>query len=45
MKSRSKFWRKVWLFALYFVILAILVIAVLTLIAPTEGAVFSRIMR
>jgi hypothetical protein len=42
---KSKFWRKVWLFALYFVLLAIIVIAVLTLLAPTEGVVFSRIVR
>jgi hypothetical protein len=45
MKSKSKFWRKVWIFALYFVLLAIIVIAVLTLLAPTEGVIFSRIVR
>lgn len=45
MKSKSKFWRRVWLFSLYFVILAIIVIAVLTLLAPTEGVIFSRIVR
>jgi hypothetical protein len=45
MKSKSKFWRKVWLFALYIVFLAMIVIAVLTLLGPTEGVIFSRMIR
>ena len=41
---KGKF-RKLYLFALYLLLAAIVVIAILTLIAPTEGAVFSQISR
>ncbi len=42
MKGR---FRKLYLFAIYFLLIACIVIAILSVIAPTKGAVFSGIMR
>ena len=41
---KGKF-RKLYLFAVYLILTAIVVIAILTLIAPTQGAVFSNMIR